>query len=67
MHGRAVQVIRNTDIKTIMVVPPIRFDASEGQKVKLSLCLTKYYARHECVWRSGCIDPSFLDLGTNWR
>jgi hypothetical protein len=23
--------------------------------------------RHEDVWGSGCIDPSFLDLGTSWR
>jgi hypothetical protein len=23
--------------------------------------------RHEGVWRSGCIDPHFLDLGTSWR
>jgi hypothetical protein len=36
-------------------------------KVKLSLCLTNYALRHEGVWRSGCIDPHFLDLGTSWR
>jgi hypothetical protein len=22
---------------------------------------------HECVWRSGCINYYFLDLGTSWR
>jgi hypothetical protein len=25
-----------------------------------------YALRHEGVWRSGCIAPYFLDLGTNW-
>jgi hypothetical protein len=33
----------------------------------LSLCLTNYALRHECVWGSRCIDPRFLDLGTSWR
>jgi hypothetical protein len=34
-----------------------------GVMVKVaSLCLTN----HEGVWGSGCIDPHFLDLGTNW-
>jgi hypothetical protein len=37
------------------------------EKVKLSLCLTNQALRHEDVWRSGCIDPHFLDLGTSWR
>jgi hypothetical protein len=23
--------------------------------------------RHESVWRSGCIGPHFLHLGTSWR
>jgi hypothetical protein len=23
--------------------------------------------RHDDVWRSGCTDPRFLDLGTSWR
>jgi hypothetical protein len=32
-----------------------------------SLCLTNQALRHEGVWGSGCIDPHFLDLGTNWR
>jgi hypothetical protein len=32
------------------------------KKSKLSLCL-----RHEDNWGSGCIDPRFVDLGTNWR
>jgi hypothetical protein len=36
-------------------------------KVKLSLCLTNQALCHEGVWRSGCIDRRFLDLGTNWR
>jgi hypothetical protein len=36
-------------------------------KVKLSLCLTNKALCHEGVWRSGCIDPHFLDLGANWR
>jgi hypothetical protein len=36
-------------------------------KVKLSLCLTNLALRHEGVWRSGCIDPHFLDLGISWR
>jgi hypothetical protein len=26
-----------------------------------------YALHHEDVWGSGCIDPRFLDLGTNWR
>jgi hypothetical protein len=30
--------------------------------VKLSLCL-----HHEDVWGSGCIDPRFLNLATNWK
>jgi hypothetical protein len=29
--------------------------------------LTNYALRHEDVWRSGCIDTHFLDLGTSWR
>jgi hypothetical protein len=37
------------------------------KKVKLSLSLTNYALRHEGVWRSGCIHPRFLDLGTSWR
>jgi hypothetical protein len=36
-------------------------------KVKLSMCLTNYAPHHEGVWRSGCIDPHFLDLGISWR
>jgi hypothetical protein len=36
-------------------------------KVKLSLCLTNQALHHEGVWESGCIDPHFLDLGTNWK
>jgi hypothetical protein len=32
--------------------------------INLSLCLTNYPLRHEGVWRSGCIHPCFLDLGT---
>jgi hypothetical protein len=39
----------------------------EAVKLKLSLCLTKYALHHEGVWRSGCIDPRFLDFGTSWR
>jgi hypothetical protein len=41
--------------------------SSRVVKVNLSLCLTNKALRHEGVWRSGCIDPHFLDLGTNWR
>jgi hypothetical protein len=33
----------------------------------ISLCLTTLALRHEDVWRSGCIDPRILDLGTSWR
>jgi hypothetical protein len=36
-------------------------------KVNVSLCLVNYALRHEDVWRSGCIDPCFIGLGTNWR
>jgi hypothetical protein len=36
-------------------------------QIKLFLCLTNEALRHENVWGSGCIDPSFLDLGTSWR
>jgi hypothetical protein len=36
-------------------------------KVKLSLCLIISALRYECLWRSGCIDPHFLDLGTSFR
>jgi hypothetical protein len=36
-------------------------------KVKLSLYLVNYALRHENVWRSGCINPYFLDLGISWR
>jgi hypothetical protein len=32
--------------------------------MKLSLCITNEALRHEGVWRSGCTDPRFLDLGT---
>jgi hypothetical protein len=39
----------------------------KGKQVKLSVCLTNYALRHEGVWESECIDPYFLDLGTNWR
>jgi hypothetical protein len=35
-------------------------------KVKLSLHFTNSAPRHEDVWGSGFIDPSFLDLGTSW-
>jgi hypothetical protein len=35
------------------------------EHVKLSLCLTNAALRHEGVWRSGCIDSHFLDLGTS--
>jgi hypothetical protein len=33
-------------------------------KVKMSLCLTKHDAMKE-VRRSGCVDQSFIDLGTS--
>jgi hypothetical protein len=36
-------------------------------EVKLSLYLTNSALRNEDVWRSGCIDPRFLDLDTSWR
>jgi hypothetical protein len=36
-------------------------------RVKLSLCLTNLALRHGGIWRSGCIDPFFLDLDTSWR
>jgi hypothetical protein len=32
-------------------------------KLKLSLCLANAALRHEDGWRSGCIEPRFLDLG----
>jgi hypothetical protein len=35
--------------------------------VKLFLYLTNEALLHEDVWRSGCIDPYFLDIGTRWR
>jgi hypothetical protein len=38
-----------------------------NKKVKLFLCWTNWALHHEGVWRSGCIDPHFLDLGTSWR
>jgi hypothetical protein len=37
------------------------------KKVKLSLCLNNLALCHEDIWRSGCIDPRFLDLGTSCR
>jgi hypothetical protein len=37
------------------------------KKVKLSPCLITSVLRHEDVWRSGCIDPRFLDVGTSSR
>jgi hypothetical protein len=37
---------------------------SKAEKVK-SLCLTNYAICHEGIWRGGCIDPYFLDLGTS--
>jgi hypothetical protein len=40
---------------------------TEVKKVKLSVCLTNKALRHESIWRSGCIDPRYLDLGTKWR
>jgi hypothetical protein len=43
---------------------PIRL---HSKKVKMSLYLTISALRHEGVWGSGCIDPHFLDFGTNWR
>jgi hypothetical protein len=38
-----------------------------SERVKLSLCLTSSALRHEGVWRSGCVDPHFVDLRTGWR
>jgi hypothetical protein len=35
--------------------------------VNLSLCLTNEALLHEGVWKSGCVDPHFLDIGTGWR
>jgi hypothetical protein len=35
--------------------------------VKLSLCLTNRSLRHEDIWGSACIDPSFPVLGISWR
>jgi hypothetical protein len=35
---------------------------------RLSSCsLTNYPVCHDDVWKSGCIDPHLLDLGTSWR
>jgi hypothetical protein len=34
-------------------------------KVKVTLWSTNSALHHEGVWGSGCIDPHFLDLGTN--
>jgi hypothetical protein len=39
-------------------------DENRGRIKKLSLCLTNQALRHEDVWGSGCVDPSFLDFGT---
>jgi hypothetical protein len=36
-------------------------------KVKLSLYLPNWALHYEGLWGSGCIDPSFLHLGTSWR
>jgi hypothetical protein len=33
----------------------------------LSLSLTNKAVNHESIWGNGCIDPSNLDLNTNWR
>jgi hypothetical protein len=38
----------------------------KGEKVKLSLCLTKHHAM-KTYWGSGGIAPFILDLGTRWR
>jgi hypothetical protein len=37
-----------------------------GVKIKLSLCLTKHHAM-KTYWRSGCIAPRILDIGSRWR
>jgi hypothetical protein len=36
-------------------------------KVKLSLCLNNYAARHEDVWEEWLCRISFLDLDTSWK
>jgi hypothetical protein len=41
--------------------------SSLNVKGQLSLCITNEALYHEGVWGSGCIDPCFLDLSTNWR
>jgi hypothetical protein len=33
--------------------------------IRLSSCIANHAIRHEDVWRSGCTDPSFLDLSAN--
>jgi len=38
----------------------------KGEKVKLSLCLTKHHAM-KMYWGSGGIAPRILDLGTRWK
>jgi hypothetical protein len=37
-----------------------------SSSVKLYLCIANDALRHEGIWRSGCIDPRFLDLSTRW-
>jgi hypothetical protein len=39
----------------------------KAKKAKLSLCLTNQARRHEGVWKSVCMDPRILDLGTSLR
>jgi hypothetical protein len=40
----------------------------DSNSIKMTpLCLTIEALCYEDVWGSGCIDPRFLDLSTNWR
>jgi hypothetical protein len=39
----------------------------KGKQVKLSLCISNLALCHEGIWRSGCIDPYFLNLDTSCR
>jgi hypothetical protein len=67
---QSVQLCRMRQLLCVWSIPQITitFGKSVRKKVKVkSLCLTNEALRHKCVWRSGCIDPRCLDIGTSWR
>jgi hypothetical protein len=59
----AAAVMQEFKLEAVPLVCLQTFYTSDGKKVKSYLCLTKHYAMKT---GSGCIDPRFLDLGTNW-